>query len=95
MGAGACVQSLPATNATAKDDIACAMGGLSAEQRQKLHQALAILEGEESHEPTTSPYPSLLGSTRLPEMDAAVSKGGYGVCTGGYGEHPNMQLRQQ
>ncbi|CAE7655016.1 unnamed protein product [Symbiodinium pilosum] len=89
MGAGASVQSLPATHvkAATEADVACVVSDLSAEERQKLQKALAMLEGEGSREPKTSPYPSLLGSTRLPQLDAGMSKGGYS-------KHPNVDMRQ-
>ena len=90
MGAGASVQSLPATHVKAATDaeVAYVVSDLSAEERQKLEKALAILETEGAREPKTSPYPSLLGSTRPPQLEAG--KGGYGGC----GEHANVDMKQ-
>ena len=70
MGSGASVQRLPTTHVQAATDadVAGVVSDLSAAERQKLQQALAILETEGSHEPKMSPYPSLLGSTRLPQL---------------------------
>ena len=94
MGSGASVQSLPTTHVKAAaeadvPDVACIVSSLSTAERQKLQQALSILETEASceanREPKTSPYPSLLGATRPPQLAemSMTSKG----SKGGYGEH--------
>mmetsp|Transcript_3707 Transcript_3707/g.6664 ORF Transcript_3707/g.6664 Transcript_3707/m.6664 type:complete len:89 (+) Transcript_3707:74-340(+) len=80
MGAGASVQMLPTTHveAATKDDVTSALSDLSAAERQKLQEALAILEGQSGPKaPITPPYPSLLGSTRLSDGEGKMGSGGY------------------